>query len=299
MTIRSFAVASLAALVAVLGVGIAVGGGVSAASGPMTINGKAATVPQDLKQGDTFNTQGATVTWTSASGDEVTLDPGTRGSAQGVEAEMDLLYVAEGAATGTISSKTSLGTSAGWIRVREGEGSSLVYTETSRGRADREALFRAVRGDVWIEYAGFRIWLPERHSVVLTVDPQNRKFLRFRTGQQNPSEVAIYYGVSGGDIVAFVPKASSGQIEPGDDGKTKITNDVTSLKTGVIRLETAFAGQTPQSREVGPGGIASVDNKTGAIEVVFQTVEFVILESAISLTSEFSTLAQSNFASAD
>ena len=38
-----------------------------------------------------------------------------------------------------------------------------------------------------------------------------------------------------------------------------------------------------------------IDNATGAIELAFSAVKFEILERAITLTSEFSTLAQSNF----
>jgi hypothetical protein len=38
-----------------------------------------------------------------------------------------------------------------------------------------------------------------------------------------------------------------------------------------------------------------IDNATGAIEVLFTAVKFEILERAINLTTEFSTLAQSNF----
>ena len=45
---------------------------------------------------------------------------------------------------------------------------------------------------------------------------------------------------------------------------------------------------------VPPGDIV-IDNATGDIQVSFTAVEFVILERAISLTQEFSTLSQSNF----
>jgi len=78
------------------------------------------------------------------------------------------------------------------------------------------------------------------------------------------------------------------------DNKTKICDDINSLKTAKIKLESKFAKAT-NTASIGPGTCALVDNTTGAIQVLFTAVKFEILERAISLTTEFSTLAQSNF----
>jgi len=97
-----------------------------------------------------------------------------------------------------------------------------------------------------------------------------------------------------GLIVAYVPKASLGCVTDEPGNKTRLCNDINSLKTAKIRLETKF-GSTTNTAAIGPGTCAVIDNATGAIELAFSAVKFEILERAITLTSEFSTLAQSNF----
>ena len=63
---------------------------------------------------------------------------------------------------------------------------------------------------------------------------------------------------------------------------------------GILR-KTKLDGETKQTGTLGPGTFAVIDNSTGVIEFAFFEVDFQIIERATSLTSEFSTLAASNF----
>jgi hypothetical protein len=138
------------------------------------------------------------------------------------------------------------------------------------------------------------MYLMPAHSVTLDVDPEKGGTLCFRTGQQNAGDVEIHKSTPGGDIIASVPKATLGCFTDEPDNKTKICDQIDSLKTAKIQIETRFAKGVNKAA-IGPGTCALIDNATGAIQVLFTAVKFEILERAISLTSEFATLAQSNF----
>ncbi len=309
MKMNRLCAAAAFAILSVLAAQGASAGALTAATGPIKHNGATKNVSAGAKvemaEGDTVETGTATVTWTSESGDVITIEPGSVIKASGVVGgqgfdgkpfRIDLLFLQHGTATGSFSHKTSVGAAAGWMTAPLVDGKTSFYIDAPEKSAVSKAQFRTVRGDAWVRYDKFTVWLPERHSVVLTVDSNNRDRLSFRTGQQNRRPIDITYQVSRGNtIVAIVPRATSGTMEPFESGKTKVTNDIASLKTGKIVLKTRFAGKPEKTAELGPGTAARIDNRTGDIQVVFTAVQFEILESAIMLTSEFSTLAQSNF----
>ncbi len=294
---RTRAAAALVGLLALAVTDTAIAGTISSATGPITINGRVVTVepgkPIELAEGDTVSCGDAIVEWVSASGDRVTLDKGSTFHAEGVANGVDHLFVDSGAAYGDLSGKTAIGSSSGWMSAPAGQKvKALLQVPTER--AGGEATFRAISGSAYIRYHDYTTMLPEQHTVTMAVDPSSPATLAFRTSQQNAGDIEVRRKVGGGELIAFVPKATIGRLAPTADGKTRIENDITSLKTGKIRIETRFGG-TPQRAALGPGTYAFVDNETGSIEVSFTAVEFVILDRAISLTSEFATLSQSNF----
>lgn len=310
MRISSLFVAAAVALFA-LAPQSALAGSITGATGPIKVNDKARTLRQgeklELEEGDRVEAGKSTVTWTSASGDVLTLEPGTSAlatgttderDADGKEFKIEYLFLEWGAATGQISTRTSLGTSAGWMGTPGGaKAKTTVFVEVPERTKFTKSQFRAVKGTAWVRYHKFRVGLNEGHSIVLTVDPNDPNTLGFRTGQQNRSEVEVILDLSRDNrIVAKVPRATSGSLSPEVGNKTKVANDITSLKTGKIEIETRFAGREPKTAQLGPGTSARIDNETGDIQVAFEAVAFEILESAIMLTSEFSTIAQSNFA---
>jgi hypothetical protein len=90
-----------------------------------------------------------------------------------------------------------------------------------------------------------------------------------------------------------VAKATTGFIRPGQPGKTEVANSVASWKSGKIRIATSLGGQQTGEGEIGPGVVAVIDNASGKIEIGLVKVDFGTLKAAVSLTSEFESLATS------
>jgi hypothetical protein len=273
-------------------------GTVTAASGPFQVNGKEATVapgkPVVLKAGDVLTTMGSQVTWRSDTGDDVVFDAGSVAREEETNTDGAAVFMVKGSATGVLSDRTLLGVAAGWVNAPQ-KSKTKVVVDATPGRESTGASFRAVEGAASVRYRSYKMYLMPAHSLTLDVDPAAPGKLCFRTGQQNAGEVEVHKSAASGfDIVAFVPKASLGCITDEPDNKTKICNDINSLKTAKLRIETRFQKE-PNRASIGPGTCALIDNATGAIEVLFTAVKFEILERAINLTTEFSTLAQSNF----
>lgn len=271
---------------------------IASASGPIRVNDKPVTVRAGdslaLNTGDVVETLGATVAVETADGNRVTLEPGTTARSDGIEDDIEYLFVESGAAYGSVSARTYVGGTAGWASAREGT-TGRFFLEVPANRPGSETSFRSVEGEVGVRYHSFTVWIPQQNTVTLAVDTAEPDVLAFRTSQQNPGDVRIEKATGTGTILVIVPKATVGRMRPEDAKRTRIENDITSLKTGKIGLETHFQGKAPQEAALGPGTYALINNETGTIELSFTAVEFVILERAVSLTREFATLSQSNF----
>lgn len=299
MKIRRMFATVAACLALALCVQLGMAAAVTGASGPITVNGKVVQVedgkPLQLKPGDQVEAGSSSVTIQTAAGDTIVLDPGSSARAEGVQDGVDGVFLESGSATATLSQQSTVGVGAGWVQLdADQKGQARVYIEAPADQNGSVGFFRALQGDVYVRYRSYSVFLPARHSVSLTIDPRNPSDLRFRTAQQNAGEIIILKQAGGGVIETQIPKATSGLFRLVDGTRTRIENDVTSLKTGRIVVTTRYGG-TEQQAFLGPGTYALVNNATGAIQVVFTAVEFEILERAITLTSEFSTLAQSNF----
>lgn len=276
-------------------------GTITSASGPFKVNGKDVTLESGqtiaTKAGDEIVTGKSSVVWRSDNGDNVSLDAGTVAREHPTTATSAAVFLVRGSATGMVSEKTLIGSAAGWAGAPQGK-KSKVLVESLPGREYESGLFRAVEGTATVNYRQYRVLLPAAHSVTLDVDPAAPGLLQFRSGQQNAGEVEIRKAVREGqadEISVWVPKATSGSFTDEPNDKTKICDDINSLKTAKLRIQTRFAAKGENNASIGPGTCATVDNATGAIQLLFAPVSFEILERAISLTTEFSTLAQSNF----
>jgi len=272
-------------------------GTITAATGEFDVNGKPATLESGktitLKKGDVVDAKKANVSYKSDTGDALLVESGSVVREEETTESAAGLYIQKGAVTGTLSDKTQLGAAAGWMTAEKGT-KARVLVEAAAGHEDREALFRAIEGSGTVSYHAFSVHLPPAHSTTLSSDPAAPGTMLFRTGQQNAGEVRIDKATTAGLMSAYVPKASLGRFSDEPGNKTRICNDINSLKTAKVRLETKF-GSSKNDASIGPGTCAVIDNTTGAIELAFTAVKFEILETAITLTSEFSTLAQSNF----
>lgn len=298
MRVMRFTLAAVLALTAFTAAA-AQAGTITGATGPIKVDDASVTLTPGktitLKKGQKVDTLGATVTYRSDTGDVITLNSGTVAIEHETVDTGAAIFLSKGSASGTLTEKTRIGAAAGWIGAPKG-GSAKVQIEPAGGRENSEALFRTTEGEAWVQYFDFAVLLRKSQSAILDVDPASHGTLCFRTGQQNPGDVEIRKATTAGVIHTYVPKATIGCISDVEgENKTKICNDINSLKTAKIHIKTLFSGKSPNEADIGPGTCALIDNATGAIEVLFTAVRFEILERAISLTTEFATLAQSNF----
>jgi hypothetical protein len=137
------------------------------------------------------------------------------------------------------------------------------------------------------ENQGLSLQRTGERNIYFTTDPHNE----WRNGA-----VRMIYPLSTGlTIDLYIPKATSGAIAPkaGIAGKTDVENKVTSWKSGRVWIATAKGGNPINADGIGPGVTATIDEASGSIETGFVKVEFASLKSAISLTSEFASLAMS------
>jgi hypothetical protein len=143
----------------------------------------------------------------------------------------------------------------------------------------------------------------------LTLQRVGERDIRFSTdphnewrndGEQRRGAVRMIYPLPTGlTIDLYIPKATTGFISPNPEvpGKSSVKNEVTSWKSGRIWIATSKGGQQINADGIGPGVNATIDEASGSIETGFVKVEFSSLKSAISLTSEFASLAMSPLSS--
>lgn len=240
---------------------------------------------------------------TSEAGDTIKLREGAIVQFLGTEtdengASAELYFLKEGAVDASTGYYTRLSTPAFWAFPSQEGGKANYYAETFSGTT---GYARAARGsnmvrllvdkDLMMEVdllADQGVALERRDGgLSFTTDPNNE----FKNGR-----VRVIYPLPTGLMVDLaVPKATSGFIRPHPtaDGKTEVANLVTSWKSGKIRIVTILNGSQTGSGEIGPGVVAVIDNATGRIEIGFVQIDFATLKAAVSLTSEFESLATS------
>jgi len=133
----------------------------------------------------------------------------------------------------------------------------------------------------------------------LTLQRNGDRDIRYSTDPHNEwrtGAVRMIYPLPTGLMVdLYIPKATSGSIAPkvGVAGKTDVSNLVTSWKSGRVWISTSKGGTQINADGIGPGVTATIDEASGSIESGFVKVEFASLKAAISLTTEFASLAMS------
>lgn len=189
-------------------------------------------------------------------------------------------FYAESFAPAPASGGAPAGTPASYARATEGSGMvRLLLNPSKSGNVNLEVHLKANQG-VTLQRSGDR-------DVRFTTDPHND----WKAGGVR----MIYPLPTGLTIDLYIPKATSGSIapKPGVAGKTDVKNDQTSWKSGKILIATAKGNTTLQQDGIGPGVTATIDEASGTIETGFVKVEFATLKAAVSLTSEFASLAMS------
>lgn len=205
-------------------------------------------------------------------------------------------FLKSGACDANMGFFTRLATPSFWAFPEKSGSRAAFYAETFPGTtgyaraAKGSGLVRLSLGNVEVhllENQGLSLQRIGERDVRFSTDPHNE--------WQNGAVRMIYPLTTGLSIDLYIPKATSGSIAPKADaaGKTSVENKVTSWKSGRIFIATAKGGGVVNSDGIGPGVTATIDESSGSIETGFVKVEFASLKSAISLTSEFASLAMS------
>jgi len=210
-------------------------------------------------------------------------------------------FLKSGACDASLGFFTRLATPSFWAFPEKSGTRATFYAETfpgSTGYARASQGSGLVRLVVNPGAAGLlEIHLTENQG--LTVQRMGERDVRFSTDPHNawlPGSVRMIYPLASGlTIDLYIPKATSGSIAPkaGVAGKTEVKSNVTSWKSGRIWIATSKGGQRINADGIGPGVTATIDEASGTIETGYVKVEFASLKAAISLTSEFASLAMS------
>lgn len=246
-------------------------------------------VPMALSAGDKVD---GPATITTATGETLLVSADGVLAVKAPEKGVELFFVIKGSVRGEIGPKVQVAVPVGWLQVPEGNKAEF-YAETM-GKA--RCFVKANKGDLVVGYDKYQILLREGQGIELWTLADKPGDLCFTTHANNPGDVALLAKITGSlDVELVVPKATTGCVRqiPGD--KTRIDSDAGSWKGGKIGLRTRLSGAEGQTGTLGPGTFAVINNATGEIEMGFEEVDFQIIERAISLTSEFTALATSNF----
>jgi hypothetical protein len=260
------------------------------------LNGAAVSeTPVVLAPGD--RVQGP-ATVTTAAGDSISPARNSVLEVKEPEGETELFFLIQGSARGELGNKASVALPAGWL-TGPAEGKAKFYVETidpSRG------FYQINEGKGLVSYGIYHVFLGTRQAVELA-KKERPTTLEYYTHQSNPGTVQIIAntramaGKPGAlELTLSVPKSTRGVLEQVDGGEwTRVASDASSLQGAKIKITTLVDGSLGQSGSLGPGTFAKINNATGEIEFGFVEIDFAILDRAISLTSEFTTLAVSNF----
>lgn len=229
---------------------------------------------------------------------------GTDTDEKGNKAES--FFLKSGACDASLGFFARLATPSFWAFPEKSGTRATFYAETFPGAAGAPGTgyARAAKGSGLVRllvnpasHGNLEIHLTENQG--LTLQRNGDRDIRFTTDPHNEwrnGAVRMIYPLPTGlAIDLYIPKATSGTIAPkaGVAGKTDVENKVTSWKSGRIWIATSRGGQQINADGIGPGVTATIDESSGTIETGFVKVEFASLKAAISLTSEFASLAMS------
>ncbi len=229
---------------------------------------------------------------------------GTDTDEKGNKAES--FFLKGGAADASLGFFTRLATSTFWAFPEKAGTRATFYIETFPAAPGGvpASYARATKGSSLLRLllnpsanGNMEFQLLENQGV--TVQRAGDRDLRFSTDPHNEWQggmVRLIYPLSTGlSIDLYIPKATSGAIRPkaGVAGKTDVESAQSSWKSGKILISTAKGGVGKSSDGIGPGVVATIDEASGTIETGFVKLEFATLKAAVSLTSEFASLAMS------
>ena len=267
-------------------------------TGMVKLNGEAVSGPETpFPEGGRLEVigDGSSATIVTGSGDRIVLDPGTQIVFSQMSEDGEIYEVMSGSFRARLSPKTIiLLPNDGRLQAAEG---GVELAVESRENGTRTALAVNEGGAILKSGEQFTTKVGAGQSVVTTFDRQNPRKLGFETGPNNEGSVVVLDQATPDlEIEVGVPPATTGEMAAVEGNtKTKIENSLDSSKEGSLGIVSRVKGDEVARGEVGPGVFAFVDHATGAIELQYVEIDFQVLKRAIGLTSEFQTLAVSNF----
>lgn len=253
-------------------------------------------LPATLKPGDVIH---GPATVKTAAGETLLLGNDGILVVQESDNDVELFYLKAGSLRGEIGEKTNVAVPTGWLASPKGQTVKFYARAIDSARGFVEVLDGA--GVVVYKGTPGREGYPV-YSFLLTTG-QNIEIwspsagdVGFMSGQANPGEIVLAAQVTATtEVKLWIPKATAGELIQEDSGqKTLVRSEAGSWKGGQIRGEIRVSGELKDNAILGPGTFVRIDNPTGKI-LSFSEVKFDIIKRAISLTSEFTSVATSNF----
>jgi hypothetical protein len=275
---------------------------ISEVSGTVTLNGQPVTGETPFPEGGRLVVgEGATATVVTGSGDRIVLQSGATLLLNVVEEDKEIYELLAGAFIGTMSSRTVVMLpNAGRLEIpadAEGNPGTAELAVESRENGTRTAI-EVNEGTAQLRSGRqFRTVVGAGQSVTVTFMEAEPRKIEFATGPDNEGDVLVYDQATDDlEIEVGVPAATKGKMTAVEaNTKTKIENSLDSSKDGKLAVVSRVKGEETARGDVAPGVFAYVLHETGAIEFEYVEIDFQVLKRAIGLTSEFTTLAVSNF----
>jgi hypothetical protein len=287
-------------LLAVVSLALPAGAGtISDVGGMVQLNGEAISGDTAFPTGARLEVvgEGSKATVKTGSGDLIVLEPGSQ-IVLNVASEAGETYeLISGAFIATLSPKTAIMLPQdGRLAVAEGDKAAKVAVESREG-GTRTAIDVSEGRVTLTSGSQFKTRLTTGQAAVVEYRKAEPRKLGIESGPTNEGEVYVFdQATENLEIELRVPRATrSNMMSVENDTKTKIENSLDSSKEGKLSIVSRVRGEQTATGEVAPGVFAYVLHETGAIQFEYVEIDFQVLKRAIGLTTEFQTLAVSNF----
>ncbi len=269
-------------------------------TGSVSVDGRAVSgATAVLNPGQTVNVlgEGSVAVLTTANGNKLRLGPGTELTLESTGEGGEVYVLKRGWVQGTLTTGTTISNGQqGLVTAGEG-GSAELFVEVKDG--GNQTRVRVRGGSAQVSTGDqFETTIGAEQGATITYRPDSApRRLGIQTDSESAGEVKVTNRATDSlDIDIYVPAgttASSAAID--GNTRTEIKSDIDSAKEGRVRVVSRLKGDEKASVEVAPSLSAFVNHASGEITLSYVKLDWTVLARAISLTSEFQTLAVSNF----
>ena len=279
--------------------GVAAGAQVSGITGSVSIDGQSVTGPSaNLAPGQTLNVlgEGSAANVTTANGNVLQLGPGAELTFESAGEGGEVYVLHRGWLQGTLTTGTTIsngrdgtinagegGTAELFIEVKDGGNQTRVRVRGGSAQMNNGAQFETVIGAGQGATVTHRTEMPDR--------------LGIQTDSDSRGEVKVTnHATSTLDIEIHVPQGTTASSIPDAvNNRTEIKSHEESASDGRVRIVSRLEGAEVAQEQIAPSLSAFVNHASGRITLSYVKLDWTVLARAVSLTSEFQTLAVSNF----